>query len=71
MFGDWVGVTTNSEDPSYSSESEGGWGDDITESGQGMLHREPIDWHIQGAPAAVISSTTKEVDKGMAVGFFL
>ncbi|KAL7648822.1 UNVERIFIED_CONTAM: hypothetical protein RMT77_000729 [Armadillidium vulgare] len=64
MFGDWVGVTTNSEDPSYSSESEGGWGDDITESGQGMLHREPIDWHIQGAPAAVISSTTKEVDKG-------
>lgn len=51
---------SNNEDPSYSSESEAAW-DEIGDSNR----REPIDWYIQGAPAAVISSTAKDVDKGI------
>ncbi|XP_071521032.1 protein PHTF2 isoform X3 [Panulirus ornatus] len=52
---EWMGITTNSDDLSYSSESEGGW-DDNEESDQTFLCSEALDWNIQGSPAAIITS---------------
>ncbi|KAK8747527.1 hypothetical protein OTU49_016435, partial [Cherax quadricarinatus] len=54
---EWTGITTNSDDLSYSSESEGGW-DDNEESDQTFLSSEALDWNIQGSPAAIITSTS-------------
>ncbi|KAK3865717.1 hypothetical protein Pcinc_028703 [Petrolisthes cinctipes] len=53
---EWTGITTNSDDLSYSSESEGGW-DDNEETHQTYLCSETLDWNIQGSPAAIITST--------------
>ncbi|XP_069940900.1 protein phtf isoform X1 [Cherax quadricarinatus] len=60
---EWTGITTNSDDLSYSSESEGGW-DDNEESDQTFLSSEALDWNIQGSPAAIITSTSNMSVKG-------
>nr|XP_045600918.1 protein PHTF2-like isoform X5 [Procambarus clarkii] len=54
---EWTGITSNSDDLSYSSESEGGW-DDNEESDQTFHCSEALDWNIQGSPAAIITSTS-------------
>ncbi|XP_063843526.1 protein PHTF2-like [Scylla paramamosain] len=58
---EWTGITTNSDDLSYSSDSEGGWDDqeDGPRSSQppGFLRPETLDWNIQGSPAAIITAT--------------
>ncbi|XP_050720018.1 protein phtf-like isoform X4 [Eriocheir sinensis] len=57
---EWTGVTTNSEDLSYSSESEGGWDDQEEEDdpqAPSFLCPETLDWNIQGSPAAIITAT--------------
>lgn len=48
-----TGITSNSDDLSYSSESEGGWEDNEDPA---LLKPEALDWHIQGSPAAIITS---------------
>lgn len=60
---EWMGITTNSDDLSYSSESDGGW-DDNEESDQTFLRSEALDWNIQGSPAAIITSAPNVSDKG-------
>ncbi|XP_037803599.1 putative homeodomain transcription factor [Penaeus monodon] len=59
---EWMGITTNSDDLSYSSESDGGW-DDNEESDQTFLRSEALDWNIQGSPAAIITSAPNVSDK--------
>ncbi|XP_042857046.1 protein phtf-like [Penaeus japonicus] len=59
---EWTGITTNSDDLSYSSESDGGW-DDNEESDQTFLRSEALDWNIQGSPAAIITSAPNVSDK--------
>ncbi|KAG0718852.1 putative homeodomain transcription factor [Chionoecetes opilio] len=58
---EWTGITSNSDDLSYSSESEGGWDDneDGPHASQppAFLCPETLDWNIQGSPAAIISAT--------------
>ncbi|XP_042229127.1 protein PHTF2-like isoform X2 [Homarus americanus] len=54
---EWTGITSNTDDLSYSSESEGGW-DDNEVSNQTFLCSEALDWNIQGSPAAIITSTS-------------
>nr|XP_045600916.1 protein PHTF1-like isoform X3 [Procambarus clarkii] len=60
---EWTGITSNSDDLSYSSESEGGW-DDNEESDQTFHCSEALDWNIQGSPAAIITSTSNMSVKG-------
>ncbi|XP_064079956.1 protein PHTF2-like isoform X1 [Macrobrachium nipponense] len=59
---EWTGITTNSDDLSYSSESEGGW-DDTESLEKRFSHSEALDWNIQGSPAAIITSTSNVSDK--------
>lgn len=61
---EWTGITTNSDDLSYSSESEGGW-DDNEETHQSYICSETLDWNIQGSPAAIITSTPNVSVKGI------
>ncbi|KAK3870262.1 hypothetical protein Pcinc_024498 [Petrolisthes cinctipes] len=63
---EWTGITTNSDDLSYSSESEGGW-DDNEETHQTYLCSETLDWNIQGSPAAIITSTPNVSVKGLTM----
>ena len=68
---EWTAITTNSEDLSYSSDSEGGWDDqeDGPRSSQapGFLRPETLDWNIQGSPAAIITATPNVSVKGVLV----
>ncbi|KAK7080414.1 Male germ-cell putative homeodomain transcription factor, partial [Halocaridina rubra] len=59
---EWTGITTNSDDLSYSSESEGGW-DDNESLEKSLSHTEALDWNIQGSPAAIITSPPNVSDK--------
>ncbi|XP_068237603.1 protein phtf isoform X2 [Palaemon carinicauda] len=59
---EWTGITTNSDDLSYSSESEGGW-DDNESLEKRLSQSEALDWNIQGSPAAIITSTSNVSDK--------
>ncbi|XP_069173792.1 protein PHTF1 isoform X6 [Procambarus clarkii] len=63
---EWTGITSNSDDLSYSSESEGGW-DDNEESDQTFHCSEALDWNIQGSPAAIITSTSNMSVKGLTM----